>query len=370
MRRRSRDQAAAALAARELHEVPSDGPVLVAGDPTDEVVDAAHATAAVVDRWDRRVRPFVDAGPPSVGATPRAGADAREADLARPWPPPGPYQVVALRLPRSWQAFEMALHATLGVLDPGGRLLVYGANDEGIRSAAGRMEPLVGPVGTLAVGGGARLLGAARPTLVQGLRSRLEDWRRREPLALPWGIVPWTSYPGVFAHGRLDAGTALLLEHLPAIEAGDRVLDYGAGTGFLAAGVLEAQPRARVTLLEVDTVAAEAAGENVPSARIVVGSGWAALDPGDRFEVVIANPPYHRGKSETLAEIEALVAGAAARLVPGGVLRAVVQRRHGVDTLLARALVDVRGVADAEAYRVWEARAPARPGQRRSGAAG
>jgi 16S rRNA (guanine1207-N2)-methyltransferase len=370
VRRRSRDQAAAALAARELDEVPSDGPVLVACDPTDEVVDAAHATTAVVDRWDRRARPSTDAGPPSVGAEPRVGADADEADLARPWPPAGPYRVVALRLPRSWEAFEMALHATLGVLEPGGRLLVYGTNDEGIRSAARRMEPLVGPVGTLAVGGGARLLGAVRPADLPRLRGRLADWRRREPVALPWGTVPWTSYPGVFAHGRLDAGTALLLEQLPAIETGDRVLDYGAGTGFLAAGVLEARPRARVTLLEVDTVAAEAARENVPGTRIVVGPGWAALDPADRFEVVIANPPYHRGKSETLAEIEALVAGAAARLVPGGVLRAVVQRRHGVDTLMERALVDVRAVADAEAFRVWEARAPARSGQRRSGAAG
>jgi 16S rRNA (guanine1207-N2)-methyltransferase len=362
VRRRSRNQSAAALAARELDEVRPDGPVLVVGDPTDEVVDVVRATTALVERWDRRARPVPAGHPPPIGAA--------NADLAGPWPPPGPYRVVALRLPRSWEAFEMALHATLGVLEPGGRLLVYGANDEGIRSAAGRMEPLVGPVGTLAVGGGARLLGAIRPVRVQGLRGRLEDWRRREPMALPWGKVPWTSYPGVFAHGRLDAGTALLLETLPTIAADDRVLDYGAGTGLLAAGVLQAQARVRVTLLEVDTVAAEAARENLPDTRIVVGHGWAALDPTDRFEVVIANPPYHRGKSETLSEIEALVQGAATRLVPGGVLRAVVQRRHGVEALMQRALVDVRAVADADAYRVWEAHAPDRPGQRRSGAAG
>jgi 16S rRNA (guanine1207-N2)-methyltransferase len=338
--RPSRDEAAARLAARELEAFPPEGALLVVDDPRDEVVTAARAAGVAVERWDRR-------------ASARSGRPA-----ARTWPPPGPYRVVALHLPLSREELEMGVHAALSVLQPGGRLLVYGANDEGIRSAAGRIEPLVGAVGTLAVGGHARLLGAVRPGSVPGLRSRLDEWRTVAPLALPWGTVPWVSYPGVFAHGRLDEGTALLLGHLPSVADGDRVLDYGAGSGFVGAGVLHACAGARLTLLEVDAVAAAAARENVPGARVVAGNGWATLDPAERFEVVVANPPYHRGKSETLAEVEALFRGARERLVSGGVLRAVVQRRHPVHDLMNRELGRVRPVADQGVFRVWEGRRP------------
>lgn len=335
MSRTTRDEAAARLAARELTQLPPAGAVLVVGDPLDDVVEAARAAGVVVTRWDRR-----------------AGAGRS----ARPWPSGGPYAVAAVRLPRAREELDMAAHAALSVLEPGGRLLVYGANDEGIRPVPGRLEPLVGAVGTLAVGGHARLLGAVRPHTVPGLRGRLADWRERAPLELPWGTVPWTSYPGIFAHGRLDPGTALLVAHLPEVDEGHRVLDYGAGSGFVGAAVLHGRPGARVTLLEVDAVAAEAARENVPGARVVVGEGWQALDPEERFHAVVANPPYHQGKSETLDEVEAFLEGAASFLEPGGVVRLVVQRRHAVDRLMERRLDGVRDVADAGPYRVWEGR--------------
>lgn len=336
MARSGRDEAASTLAARELEALPPTGAVLVVGDPLDRVAEAARSAGARVVHWDR---------------TARRGSGR----VARAWlPDDGPYALAALRLPTSWEAFEMAVHASLGVLEPGGRLLVYGANDEGVRSAPRRLEPLVGRVGTLAVGGHARLLGAVRPASVEGLRPALADWRELVRLELPWGAADWVSYPGVFAHGRLDPGTALLLEHLPPFDDGCRVLDYGAGTGVLGAGVRHATAEVDLTLLEIDALAAEAARENVPGATIRVGDGWSALDAHERYDVVIANPPYHRGKEETLAEVEALVAGAAERLLPRGALRLVVQRRHAVGELLERRFDRVRVVADGGPYRVWE----------------
>src|SRR5262245_25301229 len=69
---------------------------------------------------------------------------------AAPWPPTGPFEVVLLRLPKAKGEQEMAAHACLSVLIPGGRLVVYGGNDEGIRSAASMLEGLCGAVATLA----------------------------------------------------------------------------------------------------------------------------------------------------------------------------------------------------------------------------
>lgn len=335
MARISRDEAAVALALAELESAPPRGAVLVVEDPRDDLAEAVRRRGGEVATWHRR-----------------AGAGWTAAG----WPPPGPFELAAVRLPRAKDELEMAIHAAASVVHPHGRIWLYGAKDEGIRSAGRRLEPLLGPVATLAIGGHARLLEARRPEAIPGLRGVLRDWRESVEVEVPWGRVEWVSYPGAFAHGRLDGGTALLLRTLPPLRDGARVLDYGAGTGFLAAGVLHASPESEVILLEPDAVAAEAARENVPSGRVVVGAGWTDVPPGP-FDAVISNPPYHQGKQETLSEVRALVAGSRSALAPGGALRFVVQRRLQVAEFLGTAFRQVRAVADDGPYRIWEAKA-------------
>lgn len=341
MARPSRDEAAATLAARELRAQPAWGRILVLEDPLTLVHDAVAGTGADVCAWSRR----------------------RLGDAA--WPPDGPVDTVALRLPRAREEFEMLVHIAADRLRPGGRLLVYGANDEGIKPAPKRIAPLFGRVATLATGGHARLLGAQRPAEVTGVRATREAWRTMSAVAVPWRDtaappLPWVSYPGVFAHERLDGGTALLLRHLPPAASGTgaglRVLDWGAGSGFLAAGVRAAAPEAEVTMVEIDALAAAAAAENVPGARIRRGDGWAAVSDDGPFDVVVANPPYHRGKEESMSEVRRLLAGVATGMARRGVLRLVVQRRLPVDEPLAATFAQVREVADEGPYRVWEGR--------------
>jgi 16S rRNA (guanine1207-N2)-methyltransferase len=172
---------------------------------------------------------------------------------------------------------------------------------------------------------------------------------------LGWGDVPWVSYPGTFAAGGLDDGTALLLEHLPTVEAGDAVVDFGAGTGVLAAAVAHRAPGARICLVEPDAPSREAAGENVPGGEFLPVSGWEEHGP---FQMVVSNPPYHDGKAETLDVVRALVAGSARGLVERGELRLVVQRRLPVEEILASSFGVVAGVADRGPHRVWRAADP------------
>ena len=78
---------------------------------------------------------------PSAASTPSCGTGAVAGNAkAQAWPPAGPFDVALLRLPKAKDEQEMAAHACLSVLAPGGRLIVYGGNDEGIRSAGGRLE--------------------------------------------------------------------------------------------------------------------------------------------------------------------------------------------------------------------------------------
>jgi 16S rRNA (guanine1207-N2)-methyltransferase len=274
---------------------------------------------------------------------------------ARPWPMPGPFDLALLRLPKARDEQEMAAHACLSVLDRAGALVVYGGNDEGIRPAAGMLERLCGRVETLATRGHGRVLMATRPDDLSTVRGALAEWRTVLPLAIGGSTRAWASYPGVFAAGRVDEGTALLIDALPAFKSGARLLDYGCGAGVVAAAVARHGGMA-LDLIDSDSVALEAARENVPGARLVLG--LSLRDAGGRYDAILSNPPLHRGAVEDHGPLQRLIIDAPTHLATGGILMIVVQRRLPLDRLLARHLADVAIAAENTRYRVWHARNP------------
>jgi 16S rRNA (guanine1207-N2)-methyltransferase len=239
-------------------------------------------------------------------------------------------------------------------LAPNALLLVYGAKDEGAGSAAPLLEEVFDDVRTFATGGHCRVLIATTPRTGQPRRASLDSWRRESLLDFPGGSATWVSYPGVFAGGRLDSGTAMLLRNLPALRHGTRVLDFGCGSGVIGAAAGASGGNLRVDCLDVDAVALEAARENVPHARLILADGLSGI--GDvRYHAILSNPPYHRGKAETLDAVDALIAGAGRVLVPGGHLVFVVQRRLPVEPLLEAAFPHVRALDGDGTFGVWDA---------------
>jgi 16S rRNA (guanine1207-N2)-methyltransferase len=263
-----------------------------------------------------------------------------------PWPPEGPFASASLRLPLDKSAYEMALHAIAARLPQGAPLLVYGANDEGIKSAAKAFAPFFELAESLLAKSHARVWRATRSAVTDGLRGKLADWRISAPLHLDGRVRDWVSYPGVFAKGGLDAGTALLLRHLPEA-AGKIALDFGAGTGILARVL--ADRGAQVTMIEHDAVALEAARENVPEANALLGG---ALAEG-RFDLIVSNPPIHRGRQRDLGVVTALIAGARRHLRKGGALLIVVQKTVPVPRLAEGRIVAIDLLAEDGGYRVW-----------------
>jgi 16S rRNA (guanine1207-N2)-methyltransferase len=250
-----------------------------------------------------------------------------------------------LRLPLDKGAFEMALHAIAARLPQGAPLLVYGPNDEGIKSAANGFSPFFENAETVSVKGHARIWRATRTEVMEGLRGTLADWRKVTPLLLKEQPRDWVSYPGVFAKGGLDGGTALLLRHLPDAD-GKSALDFGAGTGVIARVL--ADRGARVTLIERDAVALAAARENVPEAQAILGSAL----PEGRFDLIVSNPPVHAGKAKNLTVLAALIANARRHLRKGGALVIVVQQTVPV-ARLAEGHIGAQIRAEEGGYRIW-----------------
>ena len=235
---------------------------------------------------------------------------ARDGRPASAWPPRGPFEGIALHLPRSSAEVTMTLYALAARLAPGGRLVVAGNNDEGIRPAFRRLSDLFTDVVDHGGRGHGRVYTARSPR--SALRGEIDEWAEQVELELGGATERLTSWPGLFAHGRLDAATALLLAHLPPL--GPRVLDLGCGIGpvafALAAGGHE------VDASDVDALAVEATRRNVPSATVHLADGL----PRGAWDAIVTNPPLHRGGDRDAGWVRGLLRSAAEHVRPEGVL--------------------------------------------------
>ena len=227
------------------------------------------------------------------------------------------------------------------------------------RSAPVGSIPL-GGVETLATRGHGRVLAARRPADPSQLRTSLAAWRSTTSLEIADSRRDWVSYPGIFAANRIDGGTALLIEALPPLRAGARVLDYACGLGAIGTGAAALAPGIVLELLDNDSVALEAARENVPGARLHLGTAL-AVGGSARYDAILSNPPLHKGLVEDHAHLQQLIADAPAHLQPGGILQIVVQRRVPLDRLLSQHFATVTTPAATGRFRVWRAAGPLSP---------
>jgi 16S rRNA (guanine1207-N2)-methyltransferase len=279
---------------------------------------------------------------------------------AHPWPPDGPFDAATLRLPKGRESLRMVLHAAASRVRSGGSLWLYGGNDEGVRSAGPFLESVLRDVRTVETRGHCRIWRGCRGEGLGHLRSALSDWESLFTAELPGGAVQVFSFPGLFAHGRLDDGTRLLVESLPRKLPGVRVLDFGCGAGVVALALQQRFPEAELDLVDSDALAVEAARRNLPGARVHLGDAWSALPETSRFDLIVSNPPFHRGKGEDFELINRLIDGAARRLQRRGELLIVAQRRLELGRWLGERFTAVRVERESRSFRLWLATRPVR----------
>lgn len=89
----------------------------------------------------------------------------------------------------------------------------------------------------------------------------------------------------------------LVLDRLPKGRPA-RALDLGTGTGAIALALVAERPELVVVATDVSAPALALARENAAALGMLdrvtlrLGSWYEAVDPGERFDVVCANPPY------------------------------------------------------------------------------
>ncbi|MDF2490679.1 MAG: putative ribosomal small subunit methyltransferase [Pseudomonas sp.] len=185
----------------------------------------------------------------------------------------------------------------------------------------------------------------------------LEQLAERFALSLEDGPLQVVSLPGVFSHGRLDKGTALLLAHLDGLPSG-KVLDFGCGAGVLGAVIKRRYPDSDVTLLDVDAFAVASSrltlAANGLEGEVLSGDG---IDAAPReLTVILSNPPFHSGVHTHYAAAENLLQKSHEYLRKGGELRLVANSFLRYQPLIEQALGQCQVLGEGQGFKVYSAR--------------
>ena len=133
---------------------------------------------------------------------------------------------------------------------------------------------------------------------------------------------------GVFSAGKIDEGTALLLDSLDLSDyLGKAVLDLGCGYGLIS--LVGARAKAKVTAIDDDILAINSTKQNAQAYKLDINTLHSdvnsALDK-ELFDVVLMNPPFHIGKKNVLDVPRAFFAATQKHLKPQGVLTLVANK--------------------------------------------
>ena len=264
---------------------------------------------------------------------------------------------------KTWTLYGLQVAAY--ALKPGGQLYVVGAKDRGILSIAKHMQEIFGNVETLLISKGHRvvssrkidhtpthstaekilsqnrthfpqILSRANPSLttednpnnsqsekiLSQNRTHFPQNPSRSANAPAGSSLLETLYgPSVFAQGKLDEGTRLLIEALQ-VQPADEALDIGCGAGYLGLHIARQANRGHVTMVDASLATVALAQRNItesglPNINVLPSDGAQAV-LSQRFDLVVTNPPFHQGGIQTTEIAERFIREAAHVLRPQG----------------------------------------------------
>jgi 16S rRNA (guanine1207-N2)-methyltransferase len=241
------------------------------------------------------------------------------------------------------------LALALRALRPGARLIVLAPKDKGGARILGDLEKL-GCDAVETARRHHRICVTSGPGDAKAIEAAIADGKAQwlDDLGL------W-SQPGVFSWNRIDPGSALLLEHLPALSG--KGADLGCGIGVLARQVLMSPKVTHLAMIDIDRRAIDMAERNIKDDRVrFMWTDARTVKELTGLDFVIMNPPFHEGGLENQALGQTFVQRAAAILRKGGTCWLTANRHLPYEAILKPLFREVKPVAEADGYKIYQAR--------------
>jgi len=196
-----------------------------------------------------------------------------------------------------------------------------------------------------------RIVVCQRPANLTGIEEALLEGGPQ----LVAGLDLW-SQPGVFSWDRIDPGTALLLDHFPPFAG--RGADFGCGIGILSRAVLSSAKVERITLIDIDRRAVQAAQRNLSDPRIRFH--WADVRSSNaelsELDFIVMNAPFHDGGTEDRTLPLSFVKRAAEVLRTNGVCWLTANRHLPYEAAIQSLFKRVDLKIETGGYKIYEMR--------------
>lgn len=261
------------------------------------------------------------------------------------------FDTIVIFYPKSKEQLAFTLAQLNTVITATTDVFVTGDNKGGIKSLSSHAQKL---------GLGANKLDNAKHCLWFSL---FGDFSRLPPVtASSFSInaagehLTLCSLPGVFNHGKLDLGTALLLENLPDINQG-KVLDFACGCGVVGAMLKRKHPAIELFSSDISALAVKATeltlATNNLTGTVIAADGLPATPK--QFDCIVSNPPFHTGIKTDYSIVEAFIAQSATRLSNKGSLTIVANSHLAYQELLQQSFKQVSIKAKANGFVIYRA---------------
>jgi len=274
----------------------------------------------------------------------RANADAQNVTFGVPDVAELHGRVVIVLWPKAKAAGQAIVSMLSQVVD---RCYVVAPNDAGGKSIGSAVKDLATEAGKM---------DSARHCSLWNVQLKKTDgpanWLRMAR-SFQAESLSFMTLPGVFGHGKLDRGTALLLEHVPAPAHG-KLLDLGCGAGVIGLTMKSRVPALDVTMTDVDAFAIRSAELNSArlglSADIFASNGLASIE--GRYDYIFSNPPFHQGKRTDYEFAATLFRDAKKHLTRDGQLWIVANRHLAYEEWAAEAFRSTEVMVQTEGFKI------------------
>ena len=269
-----------------------------------------------------------------------------------------PSELTLVLPPRQREESRALLARAILQTAQGGIVMAAVSNNEGAKTVEGDLKALAGNISSQS------------KNKCRVFWATVDSARNDQALIAEWAGLDaprqieddrYMSRPGLFAWDHLDAGSKLLVDHLPTNLKG-KVADLGAGFGYLSDEVLTKNPAiAHLDVVEAESRAMDMAKLNLAGYGERVAFHWldAAKTLPDTYDAIISNPPFHVADRADRHDVgKAFITSAAQSLISGGQLWIVANRHLPYEETLEACFKHVSVVAQNNFYKVFKAVGP------------
>jgi 16S rRNA (guanine1207-N2)-methyltransferase len=261
----------------------------------------------------------------------------------------GLHDLACIYLPKSSDLIEFVFSTVNQTLEHGAGILIVGPKKSAIKSSKPIIEKHFGEILFSRSGRHCVLVEARKTT-----DAPAPTWEKEFSVAAFGHELRVCTLPGVFSHGKLDEGTAFLLEHLKTLRF-KRALDWGCGSGVIGGVLKLAYPDSTVDFVDSSIMAIEStrrtlAANGLESDRVWPSDIFSDIDAP--YDLIVSNPPFHAELKADFSATQRFIREAGNYLTAPGRLVIVANAFINYFKDLRQCFKDVDVIAEDKRYRV------------------